>query len=167
LLRKATTYTWRWLVVCKRALLGRSLSEMCMFLALPKILDSAENIFHDPNTLAYCPEATRKVSIFNFKKPTLVQWCLQQILSDFSKKWDRPRFENSLSLEKKCFVLFRYKLECLCWAQCYKTFFVRNLQIFVISLGVFPGKLFHPSVMIAGMARANLSEALFGCSILG
>ncbi len=42
-----------------------------------------------------------------------------------------------------------------------KTFYGRNLQIFVISKGVCPGKPFQPSLMFASKAGAYPSEARF------
>ncbi len=51
--------------------------------------------------------------------------------------------------------------------QCYKTFFVHNLRIFVISQSVCLGNPFQPSLMFACKAEAYPSEALFRCSTLG
>ncbi len=49
----------------------------------------------------------------------------------------------------------------------YKTFYGRNLRIFVISYKVCPFPAFQPSLVFAGKAGAYLSEAPFRCSTLG
>jgi hypothetical protein len=41
----------------------------------------------------------------------------------------------------------------------YKTFYGRNLRIFILSKSVFPGQPFQPSLMFAGKAGAYPSEA--------
>ncbi len=46
--------------------------------------------------------------------------------------------------------------------QCYKTFYGRNLRIFVFV----PGKTFQPSLMFTGKAGAYPSEAPFRCTTL-
>ncbi len=52
------------------------------------------------------------------------------------------------------------------WAQCYKTFFVRNLRIFVISQSVCTWQAFQPSLMFVGEARSlPQSGAPERCSI--
>jgi hypothetical protein len=48
----------------------------------------------------------------------------------------------------------------------YRTFYVRNVLMFVISVFV-PGKPLQPSLMNAGKEGTYLSEAPFRCSILG
>jgi hypothetical protein len=52
------------------------------------------------------------------------------------------------------------------WGRYYKTFFGRNLRIFIISQSVVPGKPFQPSLVFAGKARAYPSEAPFRCKLL-
>ncbi len=49
--------------------------------------------------------------------------------------------------------------------QCYRTFYDRKLQIFLISQSVCP-KLFEPSLMFVGKAGAYQNEAPFMCSTL-
>ncbi len=53
------------------------------------------------------------------------------------------------------------------WGQCCKTFFVRNLRIFLVSQSVCPGKPFQSRLMIAGKAGVYPNEAPFRCSTLG
>ncbi len=50
--------------------------------------------------------------------------------------------------------------------QCYKTFYSRNLQIFVMSQSVCHSKPFQPSLMIADSTGAYPSETSFRCSTL-
>ncbi len=52
------------------------------------------------------------------------------------------------------------------WGQCYKTFSVSNLRIFVIRVFV-TSKPFQPILMFSGKAGAYLSEAPLRCSTLG
>jgi hypothetical protein len=53
------------------------------------------------------------------------------------------------------------------WGQCYKTFFVRNLRIFVKVRVFVHGKPFQPSLIFAGKAEAYPSEAPERFSTLG
>jgi hypothetical protein len=50
-------------------------------------------------------------------------------------------------------------------AKCYKTFYVRNLQLSVIITVLVPGRPFL-SILIAGVAGAYSSEAPFSCLTL-
>ncbi len=52
-------------------------------------------------------------------------------------------------------------------AQCYRTLYDRNLQMFVVSQSVFLGMAFQPSLKFVSKAAAYPSEATFRCSTLG
>ncbi len=62
---------------------------------------------------------------------------------------------------------YEYALKRLPRDQCYKTFYVRNLQMFVISLCICVWRVFQPILMFASKAGANQSEApcsdMVGC----
>ncbi len=53
------------------------------------------------------------------------------------------------------------------WGQSYKTFYARNLRIFLNAEGSAPNQPFQPSPMFVSNAGANPNEAPFGCSTQG
>jgi hypothetical protein len=53
------------------------------------------------------------------------------------------------------------------WCQHYKTFYIRDLQMFLISWSVCPWQAFLTNLMFVSKAGVYLSEALFKCSALG
>jgi hypothetical protein len=55
----------------------------------------------------------------------------------------------------------------LIWNQCYKTFYIRNLRIFIISWSVYTGKFVQPSIIFVSKTRAYPRRVPFSCSILG
>jgi hypothetical protein len=52
-------------------------------------------------------------------------------------------------------------------AQCYKAFYARNFQMFVVGLSVFSGWPFQPSLMFVSKTGAYMSEASFRYNTLG
>jgi hypothetical protein len=58
-----------------------------------------------------------------------------------------------------CQQLFHYERLLLLndiWGECYETFYIHNLQIFVISKRFVPCKLFQPSLIFVSEARSPL-----------
>ncbi len=72
---------------------------------------------------------------------------------------------TSHSIRRPAICLRRSPEDCH-QVKCYKTFYICNLQMFVISYSVWYDRSFQPNLMLASKAEAYKSEASFRCSIL-
>jgi hypothetical protein len=104
---------------------------------------------------------------FRFVINKLVRFTLTKHL------WPRLGIDfNVLEKHSSLFVPYiSYEEKNVCkycpWVQCYVTFYVLKLRMFVISWSVFPCNPFEPSLIFAGKAGAFRCEAPHRCSTQG